>query len=77
VVLGLMSANLVDIRLVSLRFARDYFRQAHGYYNRALAEFLETSTGKREVQANTFEEGVNLDGCLGGRRERALRTLAC
>ena len=40
-----------------------------------LAQFLEAHTGEGGVEADTLEEGVDLDGGLSRRRERALSTL--
>ena len=65
--------DLVDIALVDLGVAIG--EDLDGLKDRAaeiLAQLLETGTGERNVEVDTLEERVDLNGGLGGRRQGAL-----
>jgi hypothetical protein len=68
--------DLVNGLLVDLRVTENLLDGFHSSTEEILAEFLETGTGDRGVEVDTFEERVDFDGGLGGRREGSLRTLA-
>lgn len=68
--------DLVDVRLVDLGVTEDLLDRLEGGAEEILAQLLETGTGKGSVEVNTLEEGVDLDGGLGGGREGTLGTLA-
>ena len=66
----------MDVGLVDLGVAEDLLDGLEGTTEQVLAELLEAGTGKRSVEVDTLEEGVNLDGGLGSRRKGALGTFA-
>ncbi|ROW17094.1 hypothetical protein VPNG_01039 [Cytospora leucostoma] len=68
--------DLVDLRLVDLSVGQDTVNRLQGRAEEVLAQLLETSTGDGGVEVDTLEQGVDLDGGLGRRRQSALRTLA-
>jgi hypothetical protein len=66
----------MDVRLVDLRVPEDLLDGLERAAEQVRAQLLETGTSEGSVEVNTLEEGVNLDGSLGRRRQRALGTLA-
>lgn len=66
----------MDVALVDLRVAEDLLDGLEGGAEEVLAELLKSGTGDGGVEVNALEEGVNLDGGLGGRGEGTLSTLA-
>ena len=68
--------DLVDVGLVDLGVAEDLLDGLEGGAEEILAELLETGTGEGGVEVDALEQGVDLDGGLGGGRKGALGTLA-
>ncbi len=66
----------MDLGLVDLRVAKDLLDGLEGTAEEVLAELLEASTGEGGVEVDTLEEGVDLNGGLGGGGEGALGALA-
>jgi hypothetical protein len=68
--------DLVDLGLVDLGVGQDAVDGLQGGAEQVLAQLLETSTGDGGVEVDTLEQGVDLNGGLGGGRQGALGTLA-
>lgn len=68
--------DFVDVRLVDLGIPENLLDGLESATEKVLAEFLESSTGEGSVEVDTLEEGVDLDGGLGGGGERSLGAFA-
>ena len=66
----------MEVGLVDLGFTEDLLDGLESGAEEVLAELLETGTGEGGVEVDTLEEGVDLDGGLGGGGEGTLGTLA-
>lgn len=66
----------MDIGLVNLRVVEDLLNRLEGRAEEILAELLKMGTGEGGVEVDALEQGVNLNGGLGGRRKGALGMLA-
>lgn len=66
----------MDVGLVDLGVAEDLLDGLHGRSEEILTEFLESGSGDGGVEVDTFEEGVDLDGGLGGGGEGSLGSFA-
>merc|ERR1719473_188939 len=68
--------DVVDRLLVQAAVTHRLLHRAQGVAEVIHAELLEAGAGDVAVVVNAVEERVDLDGRLGRRRKRALRTLA-
>lgn len=68
--------DLVDLRLVDFSIRKDAVDGLEGRAEEILAQLLEAGASDRGVEVDTLEQGVDLNGRLGGRRQGALGALA-
>jgi len=68
--------DIVDLALVETGVAHALLARSDGVTEVVHAELLEASAGKGARIINAIEQGVDLDGGLGGRRKSALGALA-